>query len=67
MEEEWVGKVDDVDAKVYYGKELVVGDAGHQAQETWVDGWLLPVYEAKREEACEYRDIVLGFRGKTDV
>ena len=37
MEEEWVGKVDDVDAKVYYGKEMVLGDAGHQAQEIWVD------------------------------
>lgn len=53
MEEEWVGKVDEVDAKVYYGKENFAGDAGPESREVWVDGWLLPVYETKREESCK--------------
>ena len=54
MEQEWVGKIDEVDAKVYYGQETFAGDAGPQAREVWVDGWLLPVYETKREESCEF-------------
>ena len=57
MEVVWVGKVDDVDAQVYYGQEVVQGEAGPQVKEVWVDGWLLPVFEAKREQSCEYHPL----------
>lgn len=52
MEVGWVGDVSDVDAKIYYGKEVVSTSGISEIQEVWVDGWLLPIKEVKREESC---------------
>jgi hypothetical protein len=38
---------------VYYGKEVVLVDGGCEFRDKWVDGWLLPVHEARREAECK--------------
>jgi hypothetical protein len=53
LEREWIGDVKDTDARVFYGKEIVLVDGGCEFRDKWIDGWLLPVYEAKRETECK--------------
>lgn len=53
LEAEWVGRVDEVDAQVLYGHEAVLADGALAVKEVWVDGWLLPVHEARRLENCQ--------------
>ncbi|WVQ83143.1 hypothetical protein IAT38_005281 [Cryptococcus sp. DSM 104549] len=51
MEKEWVGDVESVDAEVVVGWEVVPRPGG--VLEIWpirVDGWMLPVVEARRVE-----------------
>ena len=53
LEREWIGDVHGTDARVFYGKEVVLVDGGCEFREKWIDGWLLPVFEAKRETVCK--------------
>jgi len=53
LEREWIGDVKGTDARVFYGKEIVLIDGGCEFRDKWVDGWLLPVREAKRETECK--------------
>lgn len=53
LEREWIGEVNQVDANVHYGKEIAVVDGGCELRDKWVDGWLLPVFEARRESECK--------------
>jgi hypothetical protein len=53
LEREWIGDVKGTDARVFYGKEIVLVDGGCEFRDKWVDGWLLPVSEAKRETECK--------------
>lgn len=53
LEREWVGDIDDVDARVYFGRQVKPVENGFELEEVWVDGWLLPVHEARRERDCE--------------
>lgn len=53
LEKEWVGEVKTTDARVYYGKEIVHVDGGCEFRDKWIDGWLIPVFESKREADCK--------------
>jgi hypothetical protein len=53
LEKEWIGEVKQTDASVYYGKEVVLVDGGCEFRDNRVDGWLLPVHEARREAECK--------------
>lgn len=53
LEREWIGDVKGTDARVFYGKEIVLVDGGCEFRDKWIDGWLLPVFEAKRETECK--------------
>jgi hypothetical protein len=53
LEREWVGEVDKVDVEVFYGMEVVKTDTGCSREIKMVDGWMLPVLEARREAECE--------------
>lgn len=53
-EREYVGDVGLVDAPVVYGEELVLEDGQAVLRQVVVDGWLLPMYEARRAERREY-------------
>ena len=54
MESKCVGKVDEVDAQICYGEELVVKQSGGcQVNAKMADGWLLPLLEAQRIEKCK--------------
>ena len=53
LEREWIGEVNQGDVNVHYGKEIVVVDGGCELRDKWVDGWLLPVFEARRESQCK--------------
>jgi len=53
LEKEWIGEVDTSDANVYYGKEIVLSDGGCEFRDKWIDGWLLPVHESRREAECK--------------
>jgi len=53
LETEWIGHVKGTDARVFYGKEIVLVDGGCEFRDKWVDGWLLPVHESKREIECK--------------
>jgi hypothetical protein len=54
LEREWIGDVKGTDARVFYGKEIVLVDGGCQFRAKWVDGWLLSVHEARRETECKF-------------
>jgi midasin len=54
MEKEWVGEVDKVDADIRYGQRVVLQPAGgFTVEDLVVDGWMLPIFEVKRVQACE--------------
>lgn len=53
LEREWIGDVKGTDARVFYGKEIVLVDGGCEFRDKWIDGWLLPVHEARRETECK--------------
>ena len=53
LEREWIGDVKGTDARVFFGKEIVLVDGGCEFRDKWIDGWLLPVHEAKRETECK--------------
>ena len=53
LEREWIGDVRGTDARVFYGKEIVLVDGGCEFRDKWIDGWLLPVFEAKQETECK--------------
>ena len=55
VERECVGAVGDVDAPVTFGWEVIAAESGAlDAKEVVADGWLLPLLEAKRIQACEH-------------
>jgi midasin len=60
LEREWIGEMNQVDASVHYGKEIVVVDGGCQLQDKWIDGWLLSVHESRRESECESLLLAMG-------
>jgi midasin len=53
LEREWIGDVKGTDARVFYGKEITLVDGGCEFRDKWIDGWLLPVFEARRETECK--------------
>jgi midasin len=55
VERDCVGAVENVDAPVAFGWDVVVAETGVlEAKRAVVDGWLLPLLEAKRIQACEF-------------
>jgi hypothetical protein len=59
LEREWVGEVGQVDAEIHYGMEIVKCAAGCELKERMVDGWLLPIHEARRERDCEFSQVAI--------
>jgi midasin len=59
LEREWVGEVGQVDAEIHYGMEIVKSAAGCELKERMVDGWLLPIHEARRERDCEFSQVAI--------
>jgi midasin len=53
-ERECVGDVGSVDGPVMFGEELVLENGQAATRQVEVDGWLLPMHEARRAEQREY-------------
>lgn len=53
VEQEWIGEVDKVDAEILYGEEVDKLDQSFTLRKVYVDGWVLPVVEAKRTIHCD--------------
>lgn len=48
MEREWVGPVNEAEADILYGWEVEKLELGFGLKRITVDGWVLPILEAKR-------------------
>jgi midasin len=67
LEKEWIGEVRCTDTPVYYGQEVSLVDGGCELKDKWVDGWLLPVHEARRESDCEFSGFADSWRLTSSV
>lgn len=61
VEKQWIGDVETIDAEVLFGSEIVLQpEGGFEVRKVVVDGWMLPLLEARRSAACElFRHFVI--------